>query len=71
VGSVVLIENKSGVSVARIKVTVGSGVFVEADVGVFKKERSKGIAEHPVMAMERIMNTVFFTIVLCISSSKG
>ena len=62
VASSVLMANRSGVFVAFIKVTVGSGEFVGTGVGVFKKERSTGNAEHPVITMARMMNTVFFTI---------
>ena len=60
--SSVLMANRSGVFVVFINVTVGSGEFVGAGVGVFKKERSSGMAEHPAITMARIMNTVFFTI---------
>ena len=71
-----------GASVFRVKgsrvevgegmsVTVGMGVSDGPTVGVNKKERSSGTAEHPVIAMARRMMMTFFIIVLCMSSSRG
>jgi hypothetical protein len=49
------------------RVTVGSTVFDGPTVGVFRKDKSTGRAEHPVMMMARRRVTVFFMVpqILC------
>jgi hypothetical protein len=71
VGPSVFVANGSRVAVEVGKlVALDGGVFVGPAVAGVRKERSSGMAEHPLMSIARTMSTIFFSLILCMSSSE-